>query len=292
MRFQRGSATEAVQIIHGLITSSDMFIMPEHYNLVSYLLNHGYRDEWCLDFRMSNRHSYNLFKHRFTMDDVALYDYQPTLEVIRRHIGDLPIHVISHCLGANSFSMAVFAKVVDGVSSVIANSVGLTPACRCGYGPSWLAPVEYGIGLPYLNPLWDADPGWTRGKICARAVDKLDHECHRLRQPCVRRLQHRLLGTPAKARSRTARVARVSRVRPPGPVFGGPRRPGHLPPPARVHRGPPLRRAAAVRAVGRRRTLIGLPPNSWSSDTCASDDPEVPFESLDPPAQLGDPFLR
>ena len=132
LRFQRGEAGEAILIIHGLTTSTDMFIMPEHYNLVSYLLDHGYRDVWCLDFRMSNRHSYNLFKHRFTMDDVALYDYKPTLALMRKHIGDKPIHVISHCLGANSFTMALFAKVIDGVSSVIANSVSLTPRV-----PAW-----------------------------------------------------------------------------------------------------------------------------------------------------------
>lgn len=180
LRFKRGSATEAVLIVHGLTTSTDMFIMPEHYNLVSYLLDHGYHDVWCLDYRMSNRHSYNLFKHRFSMDDVALYDYKPTLDLIRLHVGDLPIHVISHCLGANSFSMAVFAKVVDGVSSVVANSVALTPRV-----PMWsrakleAAPglVEYVIGLPYLNPAWDDDPGWTRGKIFAHLVDLFHHEC-------------------------------------------------------------------------------------------------------------------
>lgn len=180
LRFQRGEAGEAILIIHGLTTSTDMFIMPEHYNLVSYLLDHGYNDVWCLDFRMSNRHSYNLFKHRYTMDDVALYDYKPTLALMRQHIGDKPIHVISHCLGANSVTMALFAKVIDGVSSVIANSVGLTPRV-----PWWsniklmMAPdgVEYVIGLPYLNPVWDDDPGLTRGKIFARIVDMFHHEC-------------------------------------------------------------------------------------------------------------------
>ena len=64
---------EAVMVVHGLTTSTDMFIMPEHENLVSHLLDRGY-DVWCLDFRMSNRHPYNLFKHRWSLDDVALYD--------------------------------------------------------------------------------------------------------------------------------------------------------------------------------------------------------------------------
>ncbi|MGH9178688.1 MAG: alpha/beta hydrolase [Acidimicrobiales bacterium] len=134
-RFQSrsgGPATEAVMIIHGLTTSTDMFIMPEHENLVAYLHSQGFGDVWCLDFRMSNRFSYNLFKHRWTMDDVALYDYPPALATMRAHVGDAPIHVVCHCLGANSFTMSLFAKVVDGVSSVVANSVALTPGCRPG----------------------------------------------------------------------------------------------------------------------------------------------------------------
>lgn len=179
VRFRRGDPGEAVLVIHGLTTSTDMFVMPEHYNLVSYLLDHGF-DVWCLDFRMSNRHSYNLFKHRYTMDDVALFDYPPALATMRQHIGDNPIHVICHCLGANSFTMSLFAKAVDGVSSVIANSVALTPRV-----PRWsrvkltAAPplVEYVLGFPYLNPRWSEDPGLTRGELFSRAVSLFHREC-------------------------------------------------------------------------------------------------------------------
>ena len=180
LRFQRGTAGEAVLIVHGLTTSTDMFIMPEHYNLVSYLLDHGYGDVWCVDYRMSNRHPYNLFKHRFTMDDVALYDFPATLDLMRQHIGTRPIHVISHCLGANAFVMGLFAKVIDGVSSVIANSAGLTLRV-----PTWsrvklsIAPnmVEYVLGFPYLNPMWSEDPGLTRGKLFSRLIDAAHPEC-------------------------------------------------------------------------------------------------------------------
>lgn len=181
LRFRRGpEAGEAVMIVHGLTTSSDMFIMPEHENLVTHLLGQGFRDVWCLDFRMSNRHPYNLFKHRYTMDDVALFDFPPALAAMRAEIGDRPIHVIAHCLGANSFTMALFAKVVDGVSSVVANSVALTPRV-----PAWsrvklsVAPamVEYVLGFPYLNPAWSDDPGLTRGEIFSRLVSRFHREC-------------------------------------------------------------------------------------------------------------------
>ncbi|MGH9178909.1 MAG: alpha/beta fold hydrolase [Acidimicrobiales bacterium] len=180
LRFQRGEAGEAVLVIHGLTTSTDMFIQPEHENLVSHLLDRGFGDVWSFDFRMSNRHPYNLHKHRFTMDDVALFDHPAALAEVRRHIGDRPLHVISHCLGSTTFTMALFGKAVTGVSSVIANSVALTPRV-----PPWskikltLAPglVENVLGFPYLNPGWGDDPGLSRGKLFSKAVSLFHREC-------------------------------------------------------------------------------------------------------------------
>ena len=180
LRFNRGEAGEAILVIHGLTTSTDMFIQPEHENLVSYLLDQGFGDVWCLDFRMSNRFSYNLFKHRYTMDDVALFDYPAALDVMRAHIGDRPIHVICHCLGAASFTMSLFGKAVSGISSVIANSVALTPRV-----PRWsmlkltVAPnvVENVLGFPYLNPGWGDEPGLSRGKLFSKAVSLFHQEC-------------------------------------------------------------------------------------------------------------------
>src|SRR5918995_2561167 len=130
LRFNRNpddQPADSVLIIHGLTTSTDMFIMPEHYNLVSYLLDNGYTDVWCLDMRMSNRHSYNLFPHRYTFDDIALYDYPPAIRLIREHIGARPLYVIAHCLGSVSFMISLFRKAVTGVSKLVANIVGLTP---------------------------------------------------------------------------------------------------------------------------------------------------------------------
>lgn len=180
LRFSRGTADEAVLIIHGLTTSSDMFIMPEHENLVSYLLDNGFNDVWCLDFRMSNRHSYNLFRSRYTMDDVALFDIPPALALMREHIGNKPIHVICHCLGSVSFMMSLFGGAVSGIRSVISNSVSLTPRV-----PEWsnvklrFAPflVESVFGFPYLNPWWSEDPGFSWGRLFSKAVSLVHREC-------------------------------------------------------------------------------------------------------------------
>ncbi len=180
LRFTRGASDDVVLIIHGLTTSTDMFIMPEHYNLVRYLLDHGWSDVWCLDFRMSNRHSYNLGMHRFTMDDIALYDYPAALRELRRHIGDRRIHVICHCLGSVSFMMSLFGKAIDGIASVVANSVALTPRV-----PAWskvkisVAPflIEKVLSVPYVNPRWSDDPVWSRGKVLSKFISLFHREC-------------------------------------------------------------------------------------------------------------------
>jgi cholesterol oxidase len=180
LRFLREPCDDVVILVHGLTTSTDMFIMPEHENLVTYLHDHGFTDVWSLDNRMSMRHIYNLRRHRMNMDDVALHDYPPALELIREHVGDRRIHVIAHCLGSVTFSMSLFGGAVSGISSLIANSVSLIL-----HAPLWtriklaFAPfmVDYILGVPYLNPRWSEDPGITIGKIFSKVVDLVHREC-------------------------------------------------------------------------------------------------------------------
>jgi len=181
LRFLRKPCDDVVVIIHGLTTSSDMYIMPEHYNLVQYLLDHGFTDVWTLDFRMSNRHPYNLRRNRFNMDDIALFDYPPAFDTVRRQCGpNTRIHVICHCLGSVSFMMSLFGKATTGISSVISNSVSLTPRI-----PTWsrikgaLGPllIEYVLGLEYVNPYWRREAGWGMGKLFSYMVSAVHHEC-------------------------------------------------------------------------------------------------------------------
>lgn len=180
-RFHKADSDDIVMIIHGLTTSTDMFIMPEHYNLIRFLHDHGYSDVWSLDFRMSNRFSYNLEPHRYTMDDIAKYDYPPALETLRSIVGaDKRVHVICHCLGAASFVMSLFAKQVE-VTSCIANSVALTPRV-----PGWsrvkltVAPflVERVLSIPYLSPNWGFAPYLSFGKLFSKVNSFFHPECN------------------------------------------------------------------------------------------------------------------
>ena len=179
LRFWRADCDDVVMVIHGLTTSSDMFIMPEHMNLVRYLLDHGFSDVWCFDFRMSNRHPYNLFPHRYTMDHCAAYDHPAALAKIREVAGNRRIHVIAHCLGSNTFMMSLAANKVE-VASVIANSVALTPRV-----PTWskikgaVFPfmVERVFSMSYVNPGWAHDPHLSLGKVFSKIVSAFHREC-------------------------------------------------------------------------------------------------------------------
>jgi cholesterol oxidase len=181
-RFLRAESDDVVLLIHGLTSSSDMFFMPEHYNLVQFLLDRGYSDVWTLDFRMSNRFTYNLSRNRINMDDVALFDFPAAIAALRAEIGrKRRLHVICHCLGSITFMMSLFGKAVTGITSVISNSVSLTPRV-----PAWsniklmLAPAlcEYVVGIEYANPGWRREPGFSVGKIIATAASVFHRECN------------------------------------------------------------------------------------------------------------------
>lgn len=183
LRFQREPAQDVVVLSHGLSTSTDMFVMPEHYNLVSYLLDHGFGDVWSFDWRGSNRYTYDVIPTGYSVDDIALYDVPGAIATVRKAVGpDARIHVISHCVGSLSLQMALFAGAVDGISSVISNSIALTPRVRrwlylkCLFAPFALT---YLLRYPILNPRWGylPGPGIPRGKLLAKFVSLFHPEC-------------------------------------------------------------------------------------------------------------------
>jgi cholesterol oxidase len=179
-RFRRAECDDVVLLVHGLTSSMDLFIMPETRNLVSYLLDDGFTDVWTLDFRMSNRFPYDSETHRYTLDDIADWDYPAALGELRRHIGDRRVHVFAHCLGSLSFMMSLFGGRLPGITSVTCNSVALTPRVpawsrvKLGYGP----PVfEYLFGISFLDPRFSQSPALTRDWALGHLVSMAHREC-------------------------------------------------------------------------------------------------------------------
>jgi len=143
-------------------------------------LDNGLTDVWTLDFRMSNRYSYNLRRHDYNLDDIALFDYPAAIAKMRESIGNRRIHVICHCLGAVSFMMSLFGKAVNNITSVIANSAALTlHVPQWTYMKTIIAPffVDIVYGFSYINPRWSEDRGFTFGKLIAKITSLGHPEC-------------------------------------------------------------------------------------------------------------------
>jgi cholesterol oxidase len=76
--------------------------------------------------------------------------------------------------------MGLFGGAIQGVSSVIANSVGLTPRVpRWSHLKLMVAPfmLERVLGVTYLNPSWSKDPTWTLGKVFSKVNSLIHREC-------------------------------------------------------------------------------------------------------------------
>jgi triacylglycerol lipase/cholesterol oxidase len=180
-RFFRQATNQPVVLIHGLTSSSDMFMMPEHYNLVQYLLDQGAGDVWCLDWRGSRRFYYNLQLHRDTIDQVAMQDMPAALAAIKKIAGPaVRCHVICHCVGSIAFMASLATGQVSEIGSVVSNSVSLRPCV-----PVWskvklqLAPalVDYFLQLPYVSPQMGVLPAWSKGGLLAKLVSWFHREC-------------------------------------------------------------------------------------------------------------------
>ncbi|RMI33425.1 alpha/beta hydrolase [Nocardia stercoris] len=116
----------AVLLLHGHTASSDMFRVPGTRHLTDVLVDNGY-EPWLLDWRGSCRLPYNHNGSRFSYDDVAVYDIPAAVDAVRARIGDRPLFVVAHCIGALSLSMSLVAGLVPGLAGVVAQGVFLTP---------------------------------------------------------------------------------------------------------------------------------------------------------------------
>lgn len=180
-RFKNNESKNVVLLLHGLTTSTDMFMMPEHLNLINFLHSHDYTDVWSLDWRGSNRFTYNLIPNEYTIDDIAKYDLPSALEMIKKMTpADTKIHIIAHCVGSLSAMCSIAAGHTTNITSFISNSVSLTPKVRWQsrlklmLGPTILGKI---FGYPYISPRMPYMPGVRFGKWLYWMERSIRHEC-------------------------------------------------------------------------------------------------------------------
>lgn len=116
----------AVLLVHGHGISSDMFALPEIRNVTDVLADAGYQS-WLLDWRGSSRLPHNESGRPYTLDDVALYDLPAALAQVRERIGERPLFLVAHCVGALAVALSLTGGLLPGLAGVVAQGVFLTP---------------------------------------------------------------------------------------------------------------------------------------------------------------------
>ncbi|HEY8217452.1 MAG TPA: GMC family oxidoreductase N-terminal domain-containing protein [Acidimicrobiia bacterium] len=108
------------------MTSDYLTLATIETNLAEFLVKHGY-DVWLFDYRACTElHS---AEHDFTLDDVAREDWPVGIdkvrEVLREESGAQSVQVVSHCIGAWTFLMAMLSGELQGVRSAVCSQASI-----------------------------------------------------------------------------------------------------------------------------------------------------------------------
>ncbi len=134
------SGADAVLLMHGGNTLSDIYLYPEGRSLADHLIAKGH-DVWLLDWRASPFVVDTLIRDgaplggsvfaecmAYTMDNVVDEDIPAALRAIRAHIGREPeLSVVAWCLSSGAISMALARGKLEEarVKSVVLMTLGL-----------------------------------------------------------------------------------------------------------------------------------------------------------------------
>jgi cholesterol oxidase len=121
-------------------------------NLADYLCRKGF-DVWLLSWRSSPDLAAS--RTRFTLDDVARYDWPAAIEFVRERTGVQQVTCVVHCIGSQTLLMSMALGRLDGrIRSAVCLQVGLhydMPVLRRFLSRMRLPTILDATGLRYLD---------------------------------------------------------------------------------------------------------------------------------------------
>ncbi len=159
----RGGDKGPVLLASGFAVSATALLTPTiHTNLVELLLDAGY-DVWLFDHRASGPSS----STRFTLDDIAFFDWPRAVDEVLRVTGAASVQVIGHCVGSVSLLMALLDgqnAMTGKVRSAVCAQFSLHPVA--GGTPVPEADVSVGSLIDAVNrQLLHPDTDQTVGNV-------------------------------------------------------------------------------------------------------------------------------
>ena len=160
----KGGDKGPIMLVHGLGVSSLIFSIDTiEVNLVEYLTKEGY-DVWLIDNRLSIKLPSS--ENRASGDEVAMNDYEPAIELIKKETGKEKVHAIVHCFGSTTFTISLL-NGLKGVASVVISQIG--PHIKSAKGNVLKSKLRISkllekIGFDKLTAYTDANDSW-KGKV-------------------------------------------------------------------------------------------------------------------------------
>jgi len=119
-----GGRRGPVLLVHGMGANPLTFLLDTvETNLAEYLVQHDF-DVWVQEWRASTL--LPTANSQFNADTVARQDHPAAAAAVRQHTGRSDLHVVSHCVGSLTWTMATLAGTVDP-TSLLCSSVGAHP---------------------------------------------------------------------------------------------------------------------------------------------------------------------
>jgi cholesterol oxidase len=121
-RYQ-GGRSEPVLLSHGMGNSLTWSFDTTEVSLLEYLTAHGY-DVWLQEWRSSTLLPTS--RTQFDGDQVARFDHPAAASVVASVTGCTNLHVVAHCVGSLTWTMAILGGTVDP-SSMLCSAVAAHP---------------------------------------------------------------------------------------------------------------------------------------------------------------------
>jgi len=185
-RYEGGSRGPVI-LSPGFGTSARAFTLDTtEQNLPEHLFEHGY-DVWVLDYRASP--DLESSETRFTLDDIARYDYPAAVEAVLEESGADSVQLMAHCVGSLTMLMSM-ALGLEGVRSAVASQLTFHPRVgplnkiRSG---AFVADALTTVGVDTLTTDVDERRGWAE-KLYDTALRLYPAGRERCASPVCRRI--------------------------------------------------------------------------------------------------------
>ena len=164
-----------VLLVHGVGVRKEIWRPPTPRSIVEALVDDGF-DVWIETWRASK----DVPNNTWTLDQAAVLDHPPAVQLVLQKTGADSIQALTHCQGSTSFAMAACAGLLPEVRTIVSSAVTLHPVVpkMSAFKLRYVVPVVSRL-TGYLDPQWGiGNPPWILPKVVTAYCKLSRRKCH------------------------------------------------------------------------------------------------------------------